>query len=674
MRRPQPAGMGNFLSRDVDVGRPVRVLNTEDTAAPSFAALEVFGWDAATNCYSVRKATVSGRNDLLFNGPIPIPAGLEGQAFAAYPAGAAYQVTEDQPEPGQVWGIKKGEWTLSVNYPGYVVRDVSAETRGFMIVEKMAYTTGGFINVTGIADPGDDPALDDLPEAYVAGELLVHDPVNDEWVHADPPIEVWFTDIYGGDVPTDGEFYSWGHLTGYVLGKPVYSSGDGNQSPWKNRVRVATTVSGNLSTDYVTGSVVDGVTLAKGDSVFIKNNADASKLGVYIVKDSGPPRRRGDLSLGSQFPNACFFVREGELNHDSAWVCKNDAVTIDVTGQTWQIMFQSGFFARLAGGGGTNWTWVQQSASGGTFSDSGPVNDVNLAAPIKYDGTNYYTDPFIGMRVWMHWGENQLEFFPIAPFGATGAGSGSGGGTSGSGGNTTSPCGACVPSSSDPPAAGDAYVLVDMQCVEGILYAVRAYVRVVWDVEASRTKIEYYDYQVYQEGCCQCSGSSGSSGSGGDDSVEVQCLCDNCDAGETPTFVVTLSGFVTAECDDPNACNEKLNGTHILVYGVNIAGPTEPPLDCAWGKIIDAAGGDSCTGDSLYGVAVSVDSTYAWLYVTFASCSYIWRMPIEDFNCRGSNDFTFVNSACTPGLGPCNYTGPETITVASPGEVVGECV
>ena len=40
---------------------------------------------------------------------------------------------------------------------------------------------------------------------------------------------------------------------------------------WKNAVRAATTTNGTLASAYANGSTVDGVTLATGDRILLKN-------------------------------------------------------------------------------------------------------------------------------------------------------------------------------------------------------------------------------------------------------------------------------------------------------------------------------------------------------------------------------------------------------------------
>lgn len=104
---------------------------------------------------------------------------------------------------------------------------------------------------------------------------------------------------------------------------------------WKNSVRVATTANGTLSTAYANGQTVDGVTLATGDRILIKNQSTGSENGIYVVNSSGAPTRATDADLATELKQAAVFVQEGTANADSGWVCTVDgAITLGTTALT----------------------------------------------------------------------------------------------------------------------------------------------------------------------------------------------------------------------------------------------------------------------------------------------------------------------------------------------------
>lgn len=89
----------------------------------------------------------------------------------------------------------------------------------------------------------------------------------------------------------------------------------------KDSVRVATTISGTLATSFANSSVIDGVTLATGDRILLKNQSTASTNGIYTVAASGAPARATDYDANAEVSGGSFcFVEEGTTNADSGWV------------------------------------------------------------------------------------------------------------------------------------------------------------------------------------------------------------------------------------------------------------------------------------------------------------------------------------------------------------------
>jgi hypothetical protein len=107
----------------------------------------------------------------------------------------------------------------------------------------------------------------------------------------------------------------------------------------KASVVAATTTNGTLATAFANGQVVDGVTLATGNRLLIKNQTDATANGIYTVNASGAPTRSTDMDLGSEFPSAYVFVEQGTVNADTGWVCTNNS---PVTLGTTNIFFKKG--------------------------------------------------------------------------------------------------------------------------------------------------------------------------------------------------------------------------------------------------------------------------------------------------------------------------------------------
>lgn len=131
----------------------------------------------------------------------------------------------------------------------------------------------------------------------------------------------------------------------------------------KGSVRVATTANGTLGTAFANGQTVDGVTLATGDRILIKNQTTQSENGIYTVNASGAPTRAVDFDAWTEIPGAFTFVEVGTTNADSGWVCTSDqGGTLGTTAIT---------FAQFSGAG--------QITAGAGLTKTGNTIDVAAA-------------------------------------------------------------------------------------------------------------------------------------------------------------------------------------------------------------------------------------------------------------------------------------------------------
>jgi hypothetical protein len=79
-------------------------------------------------------------------------------------------------------------------------------------------------------------------------------------------------------------------------------------------VVAASTANINLSSALINASVMDGVTLATGNRVLIKNQTTASQNGIYIVAASGAASRATDADSQEDLKGACVYVVGGTTN------------------------------------------------------------------------------------------------------------------------------------------------------------------------------------------------------------------------------------------------------------------------------------------------------------------------------------------------------------------------
>lgn len=100
---------------------------------------------------------------------------------------------------------------------------------------------------------------------------------------------------------------------------------------WLPSVRVATTANGAISTAFENGDTVDGVVLATGNRILLKNQSAPAANGIYVVQASGAPVRATDADSVAELIGAAVLVSAGTANAGTAWTCNNtdaDLVTL----------------------------------------------------------------------------------------------------------------------------------------------------------------------------------------------------------------------------------------------------------------------------------------------------------------------------------------------------------
>lgn len=114
---------------------------------------------------------------------------------------------------------------------------------------------------------------------------------------------------------------------------------------WKASVRVASTANVSLATP---GASIDGVSLASGNRVLLKNQTNAAQNGIYTwTGASAALTRTSDANSTTLVANTTVMVEEGSVNDDTAWTLTTDApIVVDTTALTF-VAF---------GGGGTSYT------------------------------------------------------------------------------------------------------------------------------------------------------------------------------------------------------------------------------------------------------------------------------------------------------------------------------
>lgn len=116
----------------------------------------------------------------------------------------------------------------------------------------------------------------------------------------------------------------------------------------KDSVRAASTANIDLTTGGLL--TIDGVALAAGNRVLVKNQTTASQNGIYVAA-SGAWARAADFDSSDEAsPGAFMFVEEGTANADTGWVHTTDApVTLGTTSLTFAQFSSTGSINAGAG-------------------------------------------------------------------------------------------------------------------------------------------------------------------------------------------------------------------------------------------------------------------------------------------------------------------------------------
>lgn len=169
---------------------------------------------------------------------------------------------------------------------------------------------------------------------------------------------------------------------------------------FKDSVRVATTGAGTLATSFENGDTVDGVTLATGDRILIKDQATAAENGIYVVNASGAPTRATDFDADAEVTAGCVIpVAQGTANGDKLFILTtNDPITVGSTSLAFSQLTASGAAAwsALTDPAGnlslamaaylTALTWAGNFGSSSAFKLEG--NNTSATGPLLHLKTN----------------------------------------------------------------------------------------------------------------------------------------------------------------------------------------------------------------------------------------------------------------------------------------------
>ena len=140
----------------------------------------------------------------------------------------------------------------------------------------------------------------------------------------------------------------------------------------KDSVRVATTANITIATALNADDTLDGVTLANGDRVLVKDQSSAGENGIYVVGTT--PARSADANTAAELTGGTFvFVEEGTVNGDNGFVFTHDGTPSNFGTTAMPVVQFSGAGQVIAGDA--------LSKSGNTLN----VNDDNKTIEVSGD-------------------------------------------------------------------------------------------------------------------------------------------------------------------------------------------------------------------------------------------------------------------------------------------------
>lgn len=161
---------------------------------------------------------------------------------------------------------------------------------------------------------------------------------------------------------------------------------------WKASVRVAT-VGANITLAGSAPNTLDGVTLASGDRILVKDQSTANQNGIYTVTtlgtgSNGTWSRASDADTSAEVTSGiATFVEEGTVNADTGWtLTTNNPITLGTTSLTFTQFTSLGQIT--AGAGLTKTGSTIDVIAGSTPGSAGPGGGLKVNADDVVIDTN----------------------------------------------------------------------------------------------------------------------------------------------------------------------------------------------------------------------------------------------------------------------------------------------
>ena len=308
-------------------------------------------WALDTNSYLTQNNTITVSGDASGSGQTAIALTLNTSGVAAGSYGTAAAVP-----------------TFSVDTKGRV----TAATNTAIAIDTSAVTSGAFANarISQASVTQHQAALSIAETQIVDGTLLARLGANEiiagTWTFNNPPV---------GPAPTAGN---------QLVNKDYVDNIAAGISP-QGAVKAATTASITLSGTQT----IDGIAVAAGSRVLVKNQTAGAENGVYIVS-AGAWTRAPDFDgnpTSEVSPGDLVYVESGTSNGNSSWVLVTNApITVGSTALTFSVFSRPGDFEAGAGLTKTGNTFnVGTASSARIIVNADSLDLASVATPGTYE-------------------------------------------------------------------------------------------------------------------------------------------------------------------------------------------------------------------------------------------------------------------------------------------------